>query len=261
MTDLQHYEFNGTMVRTVLVDGEPCFIARDICTVLEIGNTSQAVASLDEDERGVITNEGRVAGFGPQSMTYVTEAGMYSLVLRSRKPEAKAFKRWVTHEVLPAIRRTGSYSVPAAVPALTEDEIVHQALQITAAKVEALESRVAELEPAATFAQTVLSAEGDISVGDAAKALANAGIKTGQNRLFSQLHAMGWVYRSLKDQAWRPVQTRIESGHLSVLPQSHYHPKTGELVLDPPQIRVTAHGLRLLAERLAGAALEVKGVA
>ncbi len=251
MTDLQHFEFHGTMVRTVMVAGEACFIARDLCTVLDIRNTSDAMSSLDEDEKGVATTD--TLG-GAQQMTYVTEAGMYSLVLRSRKPEAKAFKRWVTHEVLPAIRRTGTYSGPAAVPTDRTEFLALAVLEANKA-LEEKDAKIAELEPAATFAQTVLSAEGDMTVGDAAKALANAGVKTGQNRLFSQLHAMGWIYRSHKGTGWSPVQTRIEAGHLSVLPQSHYHPKTGELVLDPPQVRVTSKGLRLLAERLASAAV------
>src|SRR5690606_36945674 len=91
-------------VRTILIDGAPWFSAVDVCGVLEIGNVSQAMTRLDDDERTLISNEGR-------ELNVVSEAGLFSLILGSRKPEARAFKRWVTHEVLPAIRRTGSYSV------------------------------------------------------------------------------------------------------------------------------------------------------
>ena len=88
------------------VNGEPWFVAKDVCECLDIGNSRDAVAALDEDEKGVdsIDTPG-----GAQEMSIISEAGLYSLILRSRKPEAKAFKRWITHEVLPAIRKTGGY--------------------------------------------------------------------------------------------------------------------------------------------------------
>lgn len=96
-------------VRIVEKGGEPWFVAKDVCDVLEIKNSRQATSYLDEDEKGVITND---TPSGEQVMTIVSEAGLYSLILRSRKPEAKVFKRWVTHEVLPSIRKTGAYVVP-----------------------------------------------------------------------------------------------------------------------------------------------------
>lgn len=93
-------------VRVVDVNGEPWFVARDVCECLELTNTSQTLSYLDDDEKGITTND---TPGGQQEMSIVSEAGLYSLILRSRKPEAKAFKRWITHEVLPAIRRTGQY--------------------------------------------------------------------------------------------------------------------------------------------------------
>lgn len=254
---LQQFEFEGTLLRTVEIDGEPWFVAKDVATVLGYRSASDMTRTLGEDAKG--THQVETLG-GAQSLGVISEPALYHVVLQRQdgwvkapelRDQVKRFQRWVTHEVLPQIRQTGSY---VAAP-MSEDEIVHQALQITAAKVQALESRVAELAPSAQFADTVLSAQGDMTVGDAAKALANAGVVVGQNRLFSQLHVLGWIYRSPKDKAWRPVQARVEAGHLSVLPQSHYHPKTGELVMDPPQVRVTAKGLQLLAQRLAGRAV------
>lgn len=93
-------------VRVVDVNGEPWFVARDVCECLELTNTSQTLSYLDDDEKGITTND---TPGGQQEMSIVSEAGLYSLILRSRKPEAKAFKRWITHEVLPAIRKTGGY--------------------------------------------------------------------------------------------------------------------------------------------------------
>ena len=96
-------------VRVVQVDGEPWFVAADVCRALEISNSRDAVARLDDDEKGVGSTD--TLG-GKQGMQIINEPGLYTLVLGSRKPEAKAFKRWVTHEVLPTIRKTGSYKTP-----------------------------------------------------------------------------------------------------------------------------------------------------
>jgi hypothetical protein len=89
--------------------GDPWFVAADVCSTLGVGNVSQALSRLDGDEKTLISNEGAPAG-GPPSLNLINEPGLYTLVLGSRKPEAKRFKRWVTHEVLPAIRRTGRYA-------------------------------------------------------------------------------------------------------------------------------------------------------
>lgn len=96
-------------IRTTIQNGEPWFVAADVCRALEIGNTNMAVERLDDDEKGISSID--TLG-GNQAMTIVNEPGLYSLVLGSRKPEARAFKRWVTHDILPAIRKTGSYTAP-----------------------------------------------------------------------------------------------------------------------------------------------------
>ncbi len=95
-------------VRSVLIDSEPWFAAADVCRALKISNSRQAVARLDDDEKGVISTD---TPGGEQKVTFVSESGLYSLVLGSRKPEAKEFKRWITHEVIPSIRKTGAYAV------------------------------------------------------------------------------------------------------------------------------------------------------
>ena len=105
---LQLFENTDWKVRVVMRDGEPWFVAKDVCECLDLGNPSQAIARLEDDERWLISNEALRAN---GETAVVSEPGLYSLVLGSRKPEAKAFKRWVTHEVLPSIRKTGSYSV------------------------------------------------------------------------------------------------------------------------------------------------------
>lgn len=101
-------------VRTTMIDGNPWFVAKDVCECLEIRNSRDAITGLDDDEKGVANID--TLG-GDQRMLTINESGLYSLVLRSRKPEAKTFKRWITHEVLPSIRKTGGYgNTPKALP-------------------------------------------------------------------------------------------------------------------------------------------------
>lgn len=110
------FEFEGLQVRVITDEqGEPWFVAADVCSVLGIGNPRQAMSRLDDDEKGVISTD---TPGGEQVMTTVNEPGLYNLVLGSRKPEARRFKRWVTHQVLPTIRRTGRYAIPGALAAL-----------------------------------------------------------------------------------------------------------------------------------------------
>lgn len=120
---LMPFDYEGREIRVVKDEqGDPWFVAADVCAVLQLPETHKAVARLDDDEkdRNSIPTPG-----GSQSMTVVSESGLYNLVLGSRKAVAKRFKRWVTHEVLPAIRKTGSYAVPAmaALPAPTQDRV------------------------------------------------------------------------------------------------------------------------------------------
>jgi prophage antirepressor-like protein len=240
-------------VRSVMIDAEPWWVARDVCSVLDIRNVADAMSSLDEDEKGVATAD---TPGGPQQMAIINEPGLYSLILRSRKPQAKAFKRWITHEVIPSIRRTGSYAVEPVAPALPQDyEEALVALLGQVRETKALTARVAELEPAAQSWQTLAAADGDFSVADAAKILArDPNIKLGRNRLFTLLDEYRWTYRQLADDRPRVMQVAIERQWLSEIPQSHYHPRTGELVMDAPQVRVTVKGLHELHKRLGGTA-------
>jgi phage antirepressor YoqD-like protein len=188
-------------------------------------------------------------------MVTVTEAGLYTLIIRSRKPEAKNFRRWVTHEVLPAIRKTGAYSIAAAIPqtyaaALRAAADESERADRERAGRELAETRVAELAPRAHVADELLDAKGDLDVGDAAKVLARAGIRTGKQRLFAELEALRWVYRHRADRKWRIYQTAVDAGYMRGLPQSHKHPRTGLKVVDPPQPRVTPKGLQRLLELL-----------
>jgi prophage antirepressor-like protein len=108
MSPLTKFEFKGRSVRSVTKDGEPWFVAKDVCDTLGLTNSRQAVAALDDDEKNTVTLNDGIRRGNP-NVAIVSEPGLYRLISRSDKPQAKAFLRWVTHEVLPAIRKTGSF--------------------------------------------------------------------------------------------------------------------------------------------------------
>ena len=189
MSDIQIFENGefGTIRAMRGDDGEPMFVAKDICAALEIKNSRDALARLDDDEKGVVLTD---TPGGEQQMQAVNKAGLYVLVLGSRKPEAKAFKRWVTHEVLPAIRRDGGYMVARDE---TPEETMARAFVIAQATIDRQKSRIAELEPKALFADAVAASDGTCLVGELAKMMRQNGLTVGQNRLFAMLREDGYL--------------------------------------------------------------------
>ena len=142
-------------VRTVLRDGEPWFVAADVCAALEISNTTDALKRLDADEQALGSIEG--ISRGNDSANLINESGLYSLVLGSRKPDAKRFKKWVTSEVLPAIRKTGGYQQPAPVE-LSRMEILRLAMDAEEAKLKA-EAALALAAPKVEFVDRYVTAD------------------------------------------------------------------------------------------------------
>lgn len=244
--DLIPFAYEGVELRSVVIDGEPWFIAADALALLDLGRSS--TASLDDDEKGVHTMD---TPGGRQSVAIISESGLYSLILRSRKPEAKAIKRWITREVLPAIRKTGTYSVAPAAIETREELLARAVLEATSALAEK-DAHIAVLEPKAKTFDVFLSSTGDYSVNEASKTLSrDHGILTGQQRLFAFMEKLRWIYRDGKGRPV-PYQTQVDNGRLVAKAQFHYHPETGEVVADPPQIRITAKGLEALHQKYLG---------
>lgn len=187
-------------IRAVSEGGEPWFVAKDVCDALGLSNTTEALRNLDDDEVGSISNS-EVAQNGGRAPRIISEPGFYKIVMRSRKPEAKAFQRWVTHEVLPAIRRDGGYM--AAKPDETPEETMARALRIAdetmrrqRERIEGLAAENAELRPKALFADAVAASDGTCLMGELAKMLRQNGVDIGQNRLFAWLRDNGWLGKS-----------------------------------------------------------------
>ena len=192
---IQVFENAAFSIRTLTEDGEPWFVATDIAKALGYGHTPHMTRRLDLDEKGVRSVD---TPGGKQSLTVISEAGLYGAVLGSKIPEAKAFKRWVTHEVLPAIRRTGGYM--AAKPDETPEETMARALRIAdetmrrqRERIESLSGENAEMRPKALFADAVAASESTCLVGELAKMLRQNGVEIGQNRLFDWLRERGYL--------------------------------------------------------------------
>lgn len=176
-------------VRIFLQGNEPWFVAKDVCECLAISKHRDAISRLDADERGSLKVD--TLG-GKQEMATVNEYGLYSLVMSSRKPEAKEFKRWVTHEVLPSIRKYGSYNMAIS-------RTLPDALKAYAGEIEAHNKTKALLEaqkPKVVFADAVNASHTSILVGELAKLLRQNGYSIGQNRLFERLRNDGYLIKS-----------------------------------------------------------------
>ena len=199
-------------IRALALNEEPWFVAKDICNALGLGNTTEALRSLDEDEKGNISNS-EVAQNGGRSPLIVSEPGFYKLVMRSRKPEAKAFQRWVTHEVLPAIRRDGAYVASDG----TEDDATLMARALIAAQrtIERNKRELDEMRPKALFADAVATSRTSILVGDLAKLLKQNGVDMGQNRLFQWLRDRGYLMKQGSSKNM-PTQRSMELGLFEV---------------------------------------------
>lgn len=257
MTDLQLFKFEHQPVRIVLIDGEPWFVLSDLCRALGIANVGNVVARLHEDD---IRQTDVTDTLNRSQLTkIVNESGMYEVVIRSDKKEAARFRRWVTHKVLPEIRRTGSYSVmPAAPQQLPSKKELAQWVVEAEERAEAAEAQVRELTtsvvemaPAASAWNELAESTGDYSVADAAKVLSrDPNITIGRNRLFEAMQGLRWVYKP-RGSGWRAYQDQVDNGRL-VEKVGKPFVRTGEVVTPEPTIRITPKGLAALHQKLGG---------
>lgn len=186
-------------VRTVIKDDQPWFVASDVCKILNHTNVSVALQMLDADERGK-QSLGQVSDNGVtqmREMNVISEPGLYQLIIRSNKPEAHAFKRWITHEVLPDIRKRGMYATGGFVEKAINDpdSMIRMLHEYKAEKErrEALEYQMLLDAPKVLFAESVEGSRQNILIGELAKLLKQNGVNIGQNRLFERLRKEGYL--------------------------------------------------------------------
>lgn len=238
--EIQPFNFNGLQLRALLINGEPWFVAADVANLLGYDLATNMSRNLDSEEKG-IHNMNTLGG--EQKVSIINESGLYSAIMRSRKPEAKAFKKWVTNDVLPTIRKTGEYKTPQT--------LEQRSLALMGELTAVVQQQRAELEvvrPKAEQFDDFLSAEGSYAVGEAAKVLQRAGIEVGPQRLFKKLDELKWTY--LRGGERHIMQAAIERGYLTAKAQTYFDQNAGVRKMAAPQVRVTTKGLTRLREIL-----------
>lgn len=248
MTDIQIFrnEQFGE-VRTIAKDGEPWFVAADVCKALEIGNPTDAIRRLDTDERTLVSIEGASNGL---PVNAVSEAGLYTLVLGSRKLEAKAFKRWITHEVIPTIRRHGAYATETTIESIIADPEsgikLLQALKAEQERRKEVEALAEKQKPKVLFADAVAASDNSILVGELAKILRQNGVETGQNRLFRWMRDNGYIMRYTNV----PTQYSMERGLMEVKERAINNPDGSVRITQT--IKVTGKGQAYFVNKFIG---------
>ena len=188
MNELKQFNFENNQVRTLLINDDPWFVGKDVAEILGYSNPRDALSKHvdSEDKNSVAIHDGNK---GNPNLTIINESGVYALVFSSKLQSAKKFKHWVTSEVLPTLRKTGSY----ATPQLTGEELMAKALIEAKSVLERQNKQIIEMKPKALFADMVAASDSSILVGQEAKLISQSGCKMGQNRFFAWLRENGYL--------------------------------------------------------------------
>lgn len=253
--EIQRFDFKGASLRTLTDEaGEPWFVLKDCMSILDLGNPTETVKMFDDDE---FSTTEVIDSIGRRQQAYIiSEPGLYRLVMRSRKPEAKEFQRWVTHEVLPQIRKTGGY-IPTS-ESDSDEDIMARAVLVARKTIErknqqiaSQQTRIVELEPKARFADAVAASDGTCLVGELAKMLRQNGMDIGQNRLFRLLQADGYLGKSGSNRNV-PTQRAMDLGLFRIKETTVTHADGHTTVSRTP--KVTGKGQRYFIDRYWGRA-------
>lgn len=249
--EIQRFDFKGESLRALTnMAGEPWFVLKDCMSILDLGNPTETVKMFDDDE---FSTTEVIDSIGRRQQAYIiSEPGLYRLVMRSRKPEAKEFQRWVTHEVLPSIRKHGAYMTQQTLDkALTSPDFLIQ----LATKLKEEQEKVKELEPKAQALDDFTNVEDRLLVRDAAKVLSNAGTPIKEKQLREWMADHNWIFKS--GGSWRATAEHCAAGHLvMVMSQKHGVKDDGTEFVFPPTVRITRKGLALIHQRLSEQSFE-----
>ena len=234
------FNYQNRRLRTVQQGGEYWFVVQDVCSALDVGNSRAATAKLIRDDVGLIDTIDSLGRH--QQMSIINEAGLYTLVLGSRKPEAKAFGHWITHEVLPALRRSGVYRMTGEV---SRRQLLDLALEAEA-ECEGLRQENAAMRPKADFYDAVVDSENSFSLGETAKMIGLSGY--GRNNLIRFLRARGIL---MADNVAK--QRYVERGYFRIV-QSDYYAADGALRVKAVT-RVCEKGVEFIRRQLTGLTL------
>lgn len=232
MNEITSWNYEGAEVRTVQIDGEPWFVLADICRELEISHVKDTATRIDEDDLGqteVIDRMGR-----SQKVWIINESGLYTVILRSDKPQAKPFRKWVTSIVLPSIRKHGAYMTDQALEkALTNpDFLIQLATQLKTEQeqrrrlettVAAQSKQMEQDKPKVLFADSVAASSSSILIGELAKLIKQNGVDMGQRRLFAWMRENGYLIKRCGSEYNLPTQRSMERGLMEIKETSVIH--------------------------------------
>lgn len=248
MNQLQKFLYENKEVRTVTMNNEPWFVAKDVCDVLELTNSRMAIDRLDEDEKGVSSID--TLG-GSQNVQVINEPGLYTLILGSRKPEAKQFKRWITHEVIPSIRKHGAYMTESTIERMVNDPDflikLGETLKAEQEARRALEQKIQLDQPKVLFADSLQASSDCILIANLAKILKQNGVNTGQNRLYQWMRENGYLGK--RGEHWnmptqRAMDLKLFEVKTTVMNRPDKDPRTTKTTV------VTGHGQMYFLNKL-----------
>lgn len=231
MNEVQLFNFENHEVRSLLINSEPWFVGKDVAEALGYSKARNAIAThIDSEDKKDAPIQGTLGGV--QEMTVINESGLYSLVLSSKLPSAKKFKRWVTSEVLPALRKTGQYQVKE----LSGSELMAKALIEAQNVLAAKDKQIEEMKPKVVFADAVATSHTSILVGELAKILKQNGIEMGQKRLFAWLREKGYLIKRQGTDYNMPTQKAMELGLFEIKEGSYVNGSGVNITTKTPKI-------------------------
>lgn len=235
MNELKNFTFEDQQIRVLTIEGEPWFVGKDVAEVLGYSNSRKAIADhVDSEDKGV--TKCYTLG-GTQQIAIINESGLYSLILSSKLPDAKKFKRWVTHEVLPAIRKHGAYMTDQKAAAIVTDKgSLADLLQQAAEQLKRKDIQIEQMKPKALFADAVSTSDTPILVGELAKILHQNGVSMGQNRMFRWLRDNGYLISKKGTSYNMPTQRAMELGLFKIKENAITHSDGHVTITKTPKV-------------------------
>jgi len=231
MNEVQLFNFENHEVRSLLINSEPWFIGKDVADVLGYKNHNDALSKhVDGEDKDTIAIRDSIGR--NRNTPIINESGLYSLVLSSKLPSAKKFKRWVTSEVLPALRKTGQYQVKE----LSGQELMAKALIEAQSVLAAKDKQIEEMKPKVVFADAVATSHTSILVGELAKILKQNGIDMGQKRLFAWLREKGYLIKRQGTDYNMPTQKAMELGLFEIKEGSYGNGSGVNIITKTPKV-------------------------
>lgn len=232
MNEVQLFNFENHEVRSLLINSEPWFVGKDVASILGYKKPENAITNhVDDEDKTTTLIQGTGSNYKSKTVI-INESGLYSLVLSSKLPSAKKFKRWVTSEVLPALRKTGQYQVKE----LSGQELMAKALIEAQSVLSAKDKQIEEMKPKVVFADAVATSHTSILVGELAKILKQNGIDMGQKRLFAWLREKGYLIKRQGTDYNMPTQKAMDLGLFEIKEGSYVNGSGVNITTKTPKV-------------------------